>query len=160
MPSREGGGRAASRCLFARRELTVQILFRAIVSQSNNACSFDGEGRDDGEIIWNQDAIPSTHTLKNLEARILDSNRYQDLSLSLGDNQWSEGSSFGYRLSVSEDSDLLSFLPGDLTEGQVTVAGGREWVESNRKHNINFAMDSQTGRKLNVPLVIIIRLLN
>ena len=120
----------------------------AIVSQSNNACSFDGEGRDDGEIIWNQDAIPSTHTLKNLEARILDSNRYQDLSLSLGDNQWSEGSSFGYRLSVSEDSDLLSFLPGDLTEGQVTVAGGREWVESNRKHNINFAMDSQTGRML------------
>ena len=101
----------------------------AIVSQSNNACSFDDEGRDDGEVIWNQDAIPSTHTLKNLEARILDSNRYQDLSLSLGDNQWSEGSSFGYRLSVSEDSDLLSFLPGDLTEGQVTVAGSREWVE-------------------------------
>ena len=120
----------------------------AIVSQSNNACSFDDEGRDDGEVIWNQDAIPSTHTLKNLEARILDSNRYQDLSLSLGDNQWSEGSSFGYRLSVSEDSDLLSFLPGDLTEGQVTVAGSREWVDSNRKHNINFAMDAQTGRML------------
>jgi len=35
----------------------------AIVSQSNNACSFDDEGRDDGEVIWNQDAIPSTHTL-------------------------------------------------------------------------------------------------
>ena len=120
----------------------------AIVSQSNNACSFDDEGRDDGEVIWNQDAIPSTHTLKNLEARILDSNRYHDLSLSLGDNQWSEGSSFGYRLSVSEDSDLLSFLPGDLTEGQVTVAGSREWVDSNRKHNINFAMDAQTGRML------------
>lgn len=120
----------------------------AIVSQSNNACSFDDEGRDDGEVIWNQDAIPSTHTLKNLEARILDSNRYQDLSLSLGDNQWSEGSSFGYRLSVSEDSELLSFLPGDLTEGQVTVAGSREWVDSNRKHNINFAMDAQTGRML------------
>ena len=120
----------------------------AIVSQSNNACSFDDEGRDDGEVIWNQDAIPSTHTLKNLEARILDSNRYQDLSLSLGDNQWSEGSSFGYRLSVSEDSDILSFLPGDFTEGQVTVAGSREWVDSNRKHNINFAMDAQTGRML------------
>ena len=120
----------------------------AIVSQSNNACSFEDEGRDDGEVIWNQDAIPSTHTLKNLEVRVLDSNRYQDLSVSLGDNQWSEGSSFGYRLSVSEDSDFLSFLPGDLTEGQVTVAGSREWTESNRKHNINFAMDAQTGRML------------
>jgi hypothetical protein len=119
----------------------------AIVRQ-NDECSFDDEGRDDGEVIWNQDAIPSTHTLKNLEARILDSNRYQDLSLSLGDNQWSEGSSFGYRLSVSEDSDILSFLPGDFTEGQVTVAGSREWVDSNRKHNINFAMDAQTGRML------------
>ena len=40
------------------------------------------------------------------------------------------------------------FLPGDLTEGQVTVAGSREWTESNRKHNINFAMDAQTGRML------------
>ena len=68
--------------------------------------------------------------------------------MSLGNNQWSEGSSFGYRLSVSEDSDLLSFLPGDFTEGQVTVAGSREWIDSNRKHNINFAMDAQTGRML------------
>ena len=119
----------------------------AIVSKSNNACSFDDEGRDDGEVIWNQEAIPSTHTLKNLEDRILDSNRYQDLSISLGENQWSEGSSFGYRLSVSEDNDLLSFLPV-IDEGQVTVAGSRDWLESNRKHNINFAMDAQTGRML------------
>ena len=119
----------------------------AIVSKSNNACSFDDEGRDDGEVIWNQEAIPSTHTLKNLEARILDSNRYQDLSISLGESQWSEGSSFGYRLSVSEDNDLLSFLPV-VDEGQVTVAGSRDWSESNRKHNINFAMDAQTGRML------------
>ena len=119
----------------------------AIVSKSNNACSFDDEGRDDGEVIWNQEAIPSTHTLKNLEDRILDSNRYQDLSISLGENQWSEGSSFGYRLSVSEDNDLLSFLPV-IDEGQVTVAGSRDWSESNRKHNINFAMDAQTGRML------------
>jgi hypothetical protein len=85
--------------------------------------------------------------LKNLEDRILDSNRYQDLSISLGENQWSEGSSFGYRLSVSEDNDLLSFLPV-IDEGQVTVAGSRDWLESNRKHNINFAMDAQTGRML------------
>ena len=85
--------------------------------------------------------------MKNLEARILDSNRYQDLSISLGESQWSEGSSFGYRLSVSEDNDLLSFLPV-VDEGQVTVAGSRDWSESNRKHNINFAMDAQTGRML------------
>lgn len=120
----------------------------AIVRQSDNGCSFEDEDRDDGEVIWNQDAIPSTHTLKNLESRVLDSNRYQDLSVSLGENQWLEGSSFGYRLSVSEDSDFLSFLPGDFTEGEVTVAGSREWTESNRKHNINFAMDAQTGRML------------
>ena len=120
----------------------------AIVRQSDNDCSFEDEDRDDGEVIWNQDAIPSTHILKNLESRVLDSNRYQDLSVSLGENQWLEGSSFGYRLSVSEDSDFLSFLPGDFTEGEVTVAGNREWTESNRKHNINFAMDAQTGRML------------
>jgi len=66
----------------------------------------------------------------------------------LGETEWSEGSNYGYRLSVSEDSELLSFLPGDITEGQVTVAGSREWTESNRKHSITFAMDAQTGRML------------
>ncbi len=128
----------------------------AIVSLlSNNACSFDDEGRNDGEVTWNQDAIPSTHILKNLEHRILDVNRYQDLANSLGtssldepDSSWSEETNYGYRLSVSEDNDLFSFLPGDLTEGQVTVVGSREWTESDRKHNINFVMDAQTGRML------------
>ncbi|MDB3855095.1 SAP domain-containing protein [Euryarchaeota archaeon] len=115
----------------------------AIIRQ-NDACSFESERRNDGEITWNQEAIPSTHTLKNLEARILDTNRYEGLSISHD----IDGINYGYRLSVSEESDLFSFLPGDLTEGQVLVVGSREWVESNREHNINYAMDAQTGRML------------
>ena len=54
----------------------------------------------------------------------------------------------GYFVSVSEDNDIFSFLPGELTEGQVTITGSRKWTESNREHNINFAMDAQTGRML------------
>ena len=115
----------------------------AIVRQ-NEFCSFENEGRNDGEVTWNQDAIPSTHTLKNLEDRILDDNRYQDLQISHD----LVGTTYGYRLSVSEENDLFSFLPGDLTEGQVLVVGSREWTESNREHNVNFAMDAQTGRML------------
>ena len=115
----------------------------AIIRQ-NDACSFESERRNDGEITWNQEAIPSTHTLKNLEARILDNNRYEGLSISHD----IDGINYGYRLSVSEESDIFSFLPGDLTEGQVLVVGSREWVESNREHNINYAMDAQTGRML------------
>ena len=115
----------------------------AIIRQ-NDACSFEGERRNDGEITWNQEAIPSTHTLKNLEARILDTNRYEGLSISHD----IDGINYGYRLSVSEESDIFSFLPGDLTEGQVLVVGSREWVDSNREHNINYAMDAQTGRML------------
>jgi hypothetical protein len=115
----------------------------AIIRQ-NGACSFESERRNDGEITWNQEAIPSTHTLKNLEDRILDTNRYEGLSISHN----LDGINYGYRLSVSEESDLFSFLPGDLTEGQVLVIGSREWVESNREHNINYAMDAQTGRML------------
>jgi hypothetical protein len=115
----------------------------AIIRQ-NDACSFESERRNDGEITWNQEAIPSTHTLKNLESRILDTNRYEGLSISHD----IDGINYGYRLSVSEESDLFSFLPGDLTEGQVLVVGSREWVESNREHNINYAMDAQTGRML------------
>ena len=120
----------------------------AIVSFSNNQCSFDDEGRNDGDIAWNQEAIPSTHTLKNLESRILDVDRYQDLASSLGSSSWFENTDYGYRLSVSEDNDIFSFLPGELTEGQVTITGSRKWTESNREHNINFAMDAQTGRML------------
>lgn len=120
----------------------------AIVSLSNNQCSFDDEGRNDGDITWNQEAIPSTHTLKNLESRILDVDRYQDLASSLGSSSWFENTDYGYRLSVSEDNDIFSFLPGELTEGQVTIIGSRKWTESNREHNINFAMDAQTGRML------------
>ena len=115
----------------------------AIIRQ-NDACSFESERRNDGEITWNQEAIPSTHTLKNLEARILDTNRYEGLSISHD----IDGINYGYRLSVSEESDIFSFLPGDLTEGQVLVVGSREWVESNREHNTNYAMDAQTGRML------------
>ena len=115
----------------------------AIIRQ-NDACSFESERRNDGEITWNQEAIPSTHTLKNLESRILDTNRYEGLSISHD----IDGINYGYRLSVSEESDLFSFLPGDLTEGQVLVVGSREWIESNREHNINYAMDAQTGRML------------
>ena len=115
----------------------------AIIRQ-NDACSFESERRNDGEITWNQEAIPSTHTLKNLEDRILDTNRYQGLSISHD----LDGINYGYRLSVSEESDLFSFLPGDLTEGQVLVVGSREWIESNREYNINYAMDAQTGRML------------
>ena len=115
----------------------------AIIRQ-NDACSFESERRNDGEITWNQEAIPSTHTLKNLEDRILDTNRYDGLSISHN----LDGINYGYRLSVSEESDLFSFLPGDLTEGQVLVIGSREWVESNREHSINYAMDAQTGRML------------
>lgn len=115
----------------------------AIVRQ-NDECSFENERRNDGEITWNQDAIPSTHTLKNLEDRILDDNRYENLQVSHD----LVGTTYGYRLSVSEDNDLFSFLPGDLTEGQVLVVGSREWTDSNREHNVNFAMDAQTGRML------------
>ena len=82
--------------------------------------------------------------MKNLEDRILNTNRYQGLSISHD----LDGINYGYRLSVSEENDLFSFLPGDLTEGQVLVVGSREWVDSNREHNINYAMDAQTGRML------------
>ena len=115
----------------------------AIIRQ-NDECSFESERRNDGDITWNQEAIPSTHTLKNLEDRILDTNRYQDLAISHD----LDGTNYGYRLSVSEENDLFSFLPGDLTEGQVLVVGSREWIESNREHNVNYAMDAQTGRML------------
>ena len=85
-----------------------------------------------------------------LEGRILDSIRYPGLTELLDSNTqgWNVDAIYGYRLSVSEENELLSLLPGNFATGQVTVAGGRTWVDGNREHSANFVMNAETGRML------------
>ena len=81
-----------------------------------------------------------------LEDRILDQARYPDLQFEIAvEGAWHSDAVVGYRLSVSEDNQLFSFLPGDLGDGKVTMTAGREWDEGGRAHSIDLAMDSETG---------------
>ena len=48
-------------------------------------------------------------------------------------------------LSVTEDNEILSFLPGDLGDGKVTMAATRDWEENGRDMSLELAMDAETG---------------
>ena len=94
----------------------------------------------------NRDSIPSTQTLSLLESRILDSERYPDLSPYVQSGEsWNLEAEVGYRLSVTEDNEILSLLPGDLGDGKVTMTAVREWQEEGREKSVDLAMDSETG---------------
>ncbi len=116
-------------------------------STDSGGCNAVEQGsNDDGEVIWNRDAIPSTQTMALLEGRILNQARYPDLQSEIATaGIWHSDATVGYRLSVSEDTQLFSFLPGDLGEGKVTMTAGRDWNEGGRDHSIDLAMDSETG---------------
>jgi hypothetical protein len=83
-----------------------------------------------------------------LEGRILDPVRYPDLQdeISTGTGgAWHPDSAVGYRLSVSEEIQLFSLLPGDLGDGKVTMTAGRDWSDGGREHSVDLAMDAETG---------------
>jgi len=118
-----------------------------VLQRSSDGCDMISTGSNDrGEVSWNRDSIPSTQTLSLLEQRILDSERYPDLSpyIQSGDS-WNLEAQVGYRLSVTEDNEVLSLLPGDLGDGKVTMTAAREWQEDGRDMSVDLAMDSETG---------------
>jgi hypothetical protein len=118
-------------------------------SADSSGCDVVGQGsNDDGDVTWNRNAIPSTQTLALLEGRILDPARYPDLQdeISTGTGgTWHPDSVVGYRLSVSEEIQLFSLLPGDLGDGKVTMTAGRDWSDGGREHSADLAMDAETG---------------
>jgi len=116
------------------------------LTDSGGCDAIEQGSNDDGDVIWNRDAIPSTQTMALLEDRILDQARYPDLQSEIAAaGSWHSDAAVGYRLSVSEDNQLFSFLPGDLGDGKVTMTAGREWNEGGRDHSVDLAMDSETG---------------
>ena len=118
---------------------------------SPSNCKIKSSGNNDrGEIIWNNKAIPDTPSLNLLEQRILDSDRYPDLFPFIASNQnsWDSDIEIGYRLSVSDDNDLLSIIPVNLGEGQVSIIGSKSWTESGKNHSNYFIMNGETGEMI------------
>ena len=118
-----------------------------ILRGSPEGCEvIDSGSNDRGDVSWNRDSIPSTQTMSLLEQRILNSERYPVLSQYIqSGSSWNPEAEVGYRLSVTEDNEILSFLPGDLGDGKVTMTATRDWEENGRDNSLDLAMDAETG---------------
>ena len=118
-----------------------------VLRKSSEGCDIVSSGSNDGgEVKWNRDSIPDTQTMSLLEGRILSPGKYPDLGeyISSGDS-WHLEAEAGYRLSVTEDNDLLTLLPGDLGDGKVTMTASRDWDSGGRSNSLEMAMDAETG---------------
>ena len=94
-----------------------------------------------------RESIPTTATLQQVEARIIDPNRYPILVTDITESgSLSDDTSIGYLLTVPpEAGDLLDLIDG-LQEGSVAVFGQREWTESGMDHTLSYGVDGETGR--------------
>lgn len=123
-----------------------------VVEEDNGGCSLiDDENMDDGTVQWNRNAIPETLTMNSLESRLLSSSRYPGLNLHINDGSggWGEGVEYGYRLSVTQDNEILDLLPISLGEGAVTVNVEKSWTDgNNRNHDVVCIMDAENARLL------------
>ncbi len=123
-----------------------------VVEEDNGFCSLiDDENMDDGTVQWNRNAIPETLTMNSLESRLLSSSRYPGLNLHINDGSggWGEGVEYGYRLSVTQDNEILDLIPISLGEGAVTVNVEKSWTDgNNRNHDVVCIMDAQNARLL------------
>ena len=108
---------------------------------AESGCEIISQGaNNDGDVSWNRDSIPGTQTMSLLEGRILEQGRYQDLQQVIAvttstDSTWHPDAVVGYRLSVTEDNEIVNLLPGDLGDGKVTMTASRDWESGSRDHS-------------------------
>ena len=123
-----------------------------VVEEDNGGCSLiDDDNMDDGTVQWNRNAIPETLTMNSLESRLLSSSRYPGLNTHINDGTggWDDGVEYGYRLSVTQDNEILDLIPINLGEGAVSVNIQKSWTDgNNRNHDVVCVMDAENARLL------------
>ena len=123
-----------------------------VVEEDNGGCSLiDDDNMDDGTVQWNRNAIPETLTMNSLESRLLSSSRYPGLNTHINDGSggWDDGVEYGYRLSVTQDNEILDLIPINLGEGAVSVNVQKSWTDgNNRNHDVVCVMDAENARLL------------
>ena len=123
-----------------------------VVRERDRGCGLmEDEMYDSDESVdWNKEAIPETQTLAALESRILTSSRYPGLSeyVVASNGVWADDVEYGYRLSVTDQTEILDLVPVSLGDGTVNIVAQKEWTESNKDHTFNLLMDAENGRML------------
>ena len=123
-----------------------------VVRERDGGCGLmEDEMYDSDESAdWNKEAIPETQTLAALESRILTSSRYPGLSEYVVESNgaWADDVEYGYRLSVTDQTEILDLVPVSLGDGTVNIVAQKDWTESNKDHTFNLLMDAENGRML------------
>lgn len=117
---------------------------------NDESCPIVGSGDwgNDGPVSWDKSAIPSTLTLDYLENRLLNENRYQEVSEVMILDSTEEEQGLGYRAVSGEIDDISDLLSSELSTGVVTVVLHSEWtsVDLTRNYTFDLAMDATTSR--------------
>ena len=94
-----------------------------------------------------RESIPKSATIKEIEDRIIDSERYPSLVSDITSNgKLTSDTTIGYFLTVPpEANDLLDLIDG-YQDGTIGVTGQREWTENGLDHSLNYAIDGTNGR--------------
>ena len=119
------------------------------VEERTENCSILDKGSIGGEDkpAHRRESIPTTATLQQVEARIIDPNRYPILVTDITESgSLSDDTSIGYLLTVPPEASALLDLIDGLQEGAVVVFGQREWTESGMDHTLSYGVDGETGR--------------
>ena len=112
-------------------------------------CDFIAKGAYDDSITYNREAIPSVLPMHELESRVMDEQRFADLT---GDDSLFTASGFhsettvGYLVVVPGTGFGLDF--GDLFDnsGATTYDVQRQWDENGLNHRFSLLVDATDGR--------------
>jgi len=120
-----------------------------IVEQRPENCSIlDKANFDEADKpAHRRESIPKSATIKQVESRLLDPERYPGLTSNIAPNgELSNDAPIGYFLTVPpEAGDIFDLLEG-YQDGTVVVFGERDWTENGLDHSLNYAIDGTTGR--------------
>ena len=116
---------------------------------SDQTCTFIAKGTFDESITHNRDSIPKALPLHDLETRLMDAQRYPDLT---GPDALFTGSglhdstSVGYLVVVPGTGFGIDFSDLLDTSGATTIDVQRQWEENGKDRSFSLLVDGTDGR--------------
>ena len=112
-------------------------------------CEFIAKGTFDESITHNRDSIPKVLPLQDIEARLMDAQRFPDLTgptALYGSNGPHETTSIGYLVVVPGSGFGIDFSDLLDTSGATTVDVQRQWEDGNKDRSFSLLVDASDGR--------------
>lgn len=115
----------------------------------DQTCTFIAKGTFDESITHNRDSIPKALPLHDIEARLLDAQRYPDLTgpdaLFTGGGLH-DSTSMGYLVVVPGSGFGIDFSDLLDTSGATTIDVQRQWEENGNDRSFSLLVDATDGR--------------